>query len=113
VRRFYEAFGLAIKKKMKEPDDHIGLELLFVAHLCSLISAEIEKNESDRQIKIIEELKRFLSTHLLRWISLFLERVEKRAQTDYFLATAYLTGGTVNDISDFLKLSNPSARGAY
>ena len=95
VRRFYEGFGLQVKKKMKEPDDHIGMELLFVAHLCGLISTEIE---------IIEDLKRFLSTHLLRWISLFLKRVEEHAETDYYLATAYLTRGTVKDISDFLKL---------
>jgi len=95
VRRFYEGFGLQVKKKMKEPDDHIGMELLFVAHLCGLISTEIE---------IIEDLKRFLSTHLLRWLSLFLKRVEEHAETDYYLATAYLTRGTVKDISNFLKL---------
>jgi TorA maturation chaperone TorD len=84
VRRFYEGFGLQVKKKMKEPDDHIGLELLFVAHLCGLISAGIEKKESDRRMEIIEELKRFLSAHLLCWISLFLKRVEDHAETDFF-----------------------------
>ncbi len=104
VRRFYEGFGLQVKKKMKEPDDHIGMELLFVAHLCGLISAEIEKNESHRRTEIIEDLKRFLSTHLLRWISLFLKRVEEHAETDYFLAAAYLTRSTVKDLSNFLKL---------
>jgi TorA maturation chaperone TorD len=104
VRRFYEGFGLQVKKKMKEPDDHIGMELLFVAHLCGLISAEIKKSESDRRTEILEDLKRFLSTHLLRWIFLFLKRVEEHGETDYFLATAYLTRGTVKDISNFLKL---------
>lgn len=104
VRRFYEGFGLQVKKKMKEPDDHIGMELLFVAHLCGLVTAEIKKNESHRRIEIIEDLKTFLSTHLLRWIPLFLKRVEEHAAADYFLAAAYLTRGTVKDISNFLKL---------
>ena len=36
VRQWYSRFGLQVVKLHKEPDDHIGLELEFVAHLANL-----------------------------------------------------------------------------
>ncbi|MBO2519906.1 MAG: molecular chaperone TorD, partial [Firmicutes bacterium] len=36
MRNWYARYGLVAEKKGQEPDDHVGLELEFVAHLAGL-----------------------------------------------------------------------------
>ncbi len=45
VRNWYGRYKLQVKNKNKEPDDHIGLEFLFIAHLAKQGLEALEKQE--------------------------------------------------------------------
>ncbi|HSO27591.1 MAG TPA: molecular chaperone TorD family protein, partial [Anaerolineales bacterium] len=45
VRGWFRRFGLEVENLYHEPDDHIGLELLFLAHLAELSVAALEEGE--------------------------------------------------------------------
>ena len=45
VREWYSRFGLQAERLYREPDDHIGLELGFVAHIASLTLQAIDLND--------------------------------------------------------------------
>lgn len=99
VRRFYERFGLQAQKMGTEPDDHIGLELSFLAHLCRLASAASEANTAPSAEEIRETLGTFLNDHLLLWYTQFTQRVIRHARTDYYRGNAHLTRSCIESLA--------------
>lgn len=99
VRRFYERFGLQALKIGIEPDDHIGLELSFLAHLCRLASAASETNTAPSAEEIRGALGTFLRDHLLLWYTQFTQRVIRHARTDYYRGHAHLTRSCIESIA--------------
>lgn len=91
VRRLYAEYGLQAPRLNAEPDDHLGLELAFLVHLCSLGLAALHQGENPAAL--IEAQHRFLGEHLLRWAPQCLELVIDNANTDYYRGIAYLTRG--------------------
>lgn len=81
VRECYQSFGLASKQQNKEPDDHIALELEFMAWLC---------NQSETAAQ-----QQFLNNHILKWVPLFCSDVAKGADTSFYRIVAELTGAWV------------------
>lgn len=91
VREFYQNFGLGVKEKNKEPDDHIGLEMEFMAFL-SKEAAEL--NQQDEDITpFMDASKRFIKDHLKEWVPYFCYDLEDKAQTRFFQGLAKLTRG--------------------
>ena len=77
VRDFYTRHGVVVENWRHQPDDHLSHELRFIALL-------LERGER-------REAARFVRTHLLVWLPLFTEKVEKRAQTRFYANLASLT----------------------
>jgi TorA maturation chaperone TorD len=95
VRAFYERFDLVAERKEQEPEDHIGLELEFMACLCDR-HGECLRNGDVREAAVTIQAQRdFLDGHLLQWISRFCEAVDLFAWTDFFRGMAQLTEGFV------------------
>ena len=69
MRHWYGRYKLELKNKNKEPDDHIGLEFLFIAHLAKHGVDALEKQDQAGAEALFEAQKDFLSEHLLRWAS--------------------------------------------
>jgi putative dimethyl sulfoxide reductase chaperone len=93
VRAFYAAYGLQTNRLHVEPDDHFGLELLFLAHLFGTALAQHAENNPVEQARIMGGVTRFIEEHLLKWAEPFLARVVYHAETDYYRGMAYLAGG--------------------
>ena len=93
VRQFYARYGLQIANLYKEPDDHFGLEMAFMAHLCTLGLEAIHKGELEALETHLGVQRDFLEEHLLLWAPDFLNRVIEHAQTDYYRGVAYLALG--------------------
>src|SRR4029078_9944686 len=74
VRAFYNRFGVQAPSLGKEPYDHIGLELSFIAHLCVLGLDAIDASDEDAQNAMIASVGDFLEQHLLRWVDDCLHR---------------------------------------
>ncbi len=86
VRNFYQKYGVELKKKYSEPDDHIGLELEFLANLS-------EKGE-------VEAMKSFINDFMFPWIFNWNDDVQAHAQTDYYKGLANLAVGGVQHLCE-------------
>lgn len=93
VQQQYEKFGMTVQHSYVEPDDHIGLELRFAAHLCGLALFALNKDDSDLLTMALNGLGRFLNDHLLRWTPEFLGLVLNSAHTPYYKGIGHLTLG--------------------
>ena len=93
VRQFYARYGLQAANLYKEPDDHFGLEMAFMAHLCTLGLEAIRQGEVATAQTHLNAQRDFLEEHLLLWAPDFLNRVITHAQTDYYRGVAYLALG--------------------
>lgn len=102
VREFYRLFNLAAADWRTRSDDHLVLELAFLA---ALFRAEHPQS--------LAEAARFLDTHLLRWLPLFAARVSSRCATPFYAAVARLTAAYCDELrdllADLLRVPRPSA----
>ncbi len=95
VREVYERFGVQAPAIHREPDDHLGLELAFVATLSDLAARAAAQSDTARLASCFEAQKDFLQDHLLAWAPACLAAVEKHAETDYYRGAARLAMGSL------------------
>ncbi|MFZ5857936.1 MAG: TorD/DmsD family molecular chaperone [Chloroflexota bacterium] len=107
VREWYRKFGLEPENLRKEPDDHIALELSFLAHLASLGLMAIENKDDAGLEKSLQAQRQFLHDHTLRWMKFWAGSVEKHAKTDLYRGTAILTRGTLMALVEVLGVEMP------
>lgn len=107
VRGWYSRFGLELVKLHQEPDDHIGLELEFLAHLARLGLQSLEANESKRFEELLDAQRKFLTEHLLKWASIWCGLVLQHAHTDFYRGMAHLTKGSLLELADILAVPIP------
>jgi putative dimethyl sulfoxide reductase chaperone len=88
VRAAYQAMGLAVDRP-GQPDDHMGLELLFMAVLC--------EREAAGDAEAREARRRFVKEHLLEWAPAFCADVRTHAATAVYRGVASLTLGLLQD----------------
>lgn len=104
VREWFSRFGLQAEKINKEPDDHIGLEILFIAHLVSLALQAIENDDQISLDEILQAQREFLSDHLLRWGPAWAKLVKQHAATDFYRGIAHLVHGSLLAIAESLQV---------
>jgi len=91
VREIYRLFGLAAADWRTRPDDHLVLELQFLAALFQ-----------DDHPQALTEAARFLDLHLLRWLPLFGSRVAARCNTPFYAGAARLTAAYCDELRELL-----------
>lgn len=104
VRNWYRRFDLEPEKIYHEPDDHIGLELTFLAHLANQALLALEHGNKVKFDDLIEARKQFLSEHLLKWAFAWCDLVTKNAHTDFYRGIAQLTRGTLTHLAEHYEL---------
>ena len=92
VRQWYQQYGLAAENWRIRPDDHLVLQLAFIAHLFEL----------DTKIETLQQAALFLDEHLLRWINDFAKRVAAHCNTDYYARLNLLTEQYLEELRDIL-----------
>lgn len=93
VRAWYARHGLTAGDWRHCPEDHLALELQFLAHLVAP-----ERGDT------LPEAARFMDEHLLRWLPLFARRVAERCRTRFFAALALLTDAYCEELRELLAL---------
>jgi TorA maturation chaperone TorD len=91
VREFYKLFDLVAADWRTRPDDHLVLELLFLAALFR-----------DEHPQALPEAARFFDSHLMRWLPLFGQRVAARCATPFYAGAARLTAAYCDELRDLL-----------
>lgn len=92
LRKLYAEAGLAATDWRKRPDDHLVLQLLYLAH--ALRSAAGDDD--------LRRLAAMLDEHLLRWLPDFSDRVTARAETPFFAVLGRLTFAWCEQLRDLL-----------
>lgn len=109
VRNWYARFGLELVNAGHEPDDHIGLELLFVAHLAQLGLAALEAGNDLEFEQALAAQRGFLSKHLLLWAPLWCEQMLEYARTDFYRGLALVIRGALIELAATLNIEIPEA----
>lgn len=104
VRNWYARFGLELINVHREPDDHIGLELLFVAHLAQLGLKALENNNTLNLEQSLAAQRGFLTNHLLVWAPRWCDQMVHHARTDYYRGLALVVRGALLTLSQLLQL---------
>lgn len=102
VLAIYRSAGLDKQDSWKEGEDHIAVELEFVK-LLSERTAEALRNENDeRALFYLSTQLNFMEDHLLSWVPMMTEEVQRFAQTDLYKGLALLTNGYLKADKEFL-----------
>lgn len=107
VRRWYRRFGLEVEKLNQEPDDHIGLQLSFLAHLASQALVELEAGQAAQLESLLTAQRDFLKEHLLKWEGDWYALMLEHARTDFYCGVARLVHGALAHTASLLDLSRP------
>jgi len=104
VRNWYRRFGLEAEKIYREPDDHIGLELLFLSHLATLGIQALNEQDDARFEELWAAQREFHQQHLGAWAPTWCGLVEEDARTDFYKGVATLTHGALSELSEILEI---------
>lgn len=95
VRAAYAEFGLAAPRLGAEPDDHIGLELSFLATLAVRGMDALEAGDDLELARVLRGLVTFLDEHLLAWGPRCLAQAADGSRTFFYQGVAALGLGTL------------------
>lgn len=98
VRNWYARFGLQFEKVRKEPDDHIGLELAFVAALAGRAAEAIAQGNGPLFHELISAKEEFARVHLAAWGVKWAEIATEAAETDFFRGATLLAQGVITEL---------------
>jgi TorA maturation chaperone TorD len=104
VRAWYRRYGLEVLNLKKEPDDHIGLELLFVGHLAQLGLMALEASNESEYEQTLAAQGDFLAKHLFLWVPLWCQQILEYAQTDFYRGLALIIRGAMIELSCILEV---------
>lgn len=107
VRQWYRRFGLEPEKLYNEPDDHIGLELSFLAYLAKQGLQALEENDQAKFEQTLQAQGQFMSEHPLKWVFEWCRLVNQNAATDFYRGVALLTYGALLVLAEQLKIKLP------
>ena len=92
VRDYYHRYGLGAENWRMRADDHLVLQLQFLAHL-------LDREPRDAALTVAT---RFMDEHLLRWLTPFAGRVAGRCSTPLYAGICLLTAAYCEELRDLL-----------
>ena len=95
VRMLYRQFGMAVPTDNNEPEDHFGLEMQFVAHLCQFALDAIRTDQQGLVDLAIAGIDSFFRDHICEWSHEFLADFIEGADTAYYRGLGLLASGTI------------------
>ncbi len=92
LRAIYRQAGLIATDWRKRPDDHLALQLLYIAHAA----------RHAYRVDDWRALATMLDEHLLRWIGNFASRLVVRSPSPFYVGLAVLTSSWLDTLRDLL-----------
>jgi TorA maturation chaperone TorD len=83
--------GLEKVKEFTEPEDHIAIELRFMAFLSGKTVEALRNGNLAESKRFLEVQKAFLNDHLAKWVPLLVADVMKGAWREFYKAVAKIT----------------------
>ncbi|WP_194785567.1 TorD/DmsD family molecular chaperone [Actinomyces haliotis] len=91
VRGYYARAGLRAPELNREPDDHLGLELDFLARCCTAALDALDRGDEGVADAYLAVAQEFVQLHLLAWAPAILERARAAADTRWLRGLEDLT----------------------
>ena len=88
VKKFYQKTGMEMLKEIKEPPDHIAIEMNFLAQLFRMQTQLLEDQDTDRAEQIMTLAAEFYLKHPAVWIEEFCNRVRQKSQHEFYILVA-------------------------
>ena len=101
VLAVYRSEGLDKLPTWKEGEDHIALELEFMAALSDRIVAAVEADDEDEVERLLSTQRNFLDDHLASWVPLMTADLRRFAQCGLYQGLASLTDGFLQVEGEF------------
>ena len=101
ARRCYADAGFSVSDVSGEMDDHIALELEFMARLAERLSAALLQGDEDSARSLLERQRAFHRVHL-HWVVRFADDAEARARTAFYRKAARLLADVVSSDIAFM-----------
>jgi anaerobic sulfite reductase subunit A len=102
VLKIYREEGLCRAEDFYEPEDHIALELEYMAYLCRKQAEALRINDKWAAIGNLNKQKDFLEKHLMIWVPTFCTDIQRIAQADFYKAIAKITTGYIDMEQDLI-----------
>jgi TorA maturation chaperone TorD len=96
VLKLYREEGLDRAREFNEPEDHLALELEFMAYLCQRSAAALKAGDNGGALGYLQKQHEFLAKHLLAWVPAFSQDVQRLAREEFYRAVAKITVGYLN-----------------
>jgi len=93
VRRIYVEEGLARADEFNEPEDHIAIELDFMAHLSKQTAGSLRSGDVITALAHLTRQQHFLAAHLLNWVPRFCDDALRFSKEDLYRGLAKVTRG--------------------
>ena len=101
VLAVYRSEGLDKLPTWKEGEDHIALELEFMAALSDRIVAAVEADDEDEVERLLSTQRNFLDDHLASWVPRMTADLRRFAQCGLYQGLASLTDGFLQVEGEF------------
>ena len=102
VLAIYRSQGLDKALTWKESEDHISLELEFMATMAQRCAKALQAGELERADELFAVQKNFLADHLAAWAPMMTADMSRFAKTDLYQGLALLTEGYLELDGEFL-----------
>jgi len=99
IRNIYRKHSWESKFKNKIPDDHLGIELLFLTHL---IEKYINSQAILERQSLTNEIVEFIQEHMLSWVPRWKDDVVNNASTLAYRGIALLVSASLEDIKKII-----------
>jgi len=99
IREWYKRYGLASANWRIRSDDHLVLQLQFIAWL---FDSDSSFSETVPLQKRLEDVVNFMDEHLLLWLSDFSNLVSQRCGTDFYASIVVLTHAYIDQLRNVL-----------
>jgi TorA maturation chaperone TorD len=103
VKEFYKSYGWESKYDGKIPDDHLGVELLF---LTLMVEKLLDLEDEICNTEMRNEIRRFIKQHLMSWIPDWNKNVQRHAITLSYKGIGTLILACIEDLYIIMSQSN-------
>ena len=88
TREFYGKMGFKKNPDLKEPEDHIAIELAFMANLAHQAGMALKNDKKQEALTHLEQQREFLRQHLSPWVPSFCKDIQEVAWTEFYKSLA-------------------------
>ena len=107
--RIYRENGMAVDPGLNVPEDHLGFQLEFVSTMCGRIAESLAEEDEEKASSRMECLEGFVRCHLLNWVPMLQERVDRYAELAFYPAIVRITVACLEDTLRVLEETREAA----